>query len=65
MFKMLITAAATSVESPNLKDINSMPVETSGTKENLRKRAKKLVPFFDEILRGVAEILWVVPTERG
>jgi len=66
MFKMLITAAATSEESPNLKDINSMPVETSRDKRKFAEAGKKLVPFFDEnVLNDVAEILWVVPTEAG
>lgn len=66
MFKMLITAAAASEESPNLKDINSMPVETSRDKRKFAEAGKKLVPFFDEnVLNDVAEILWVVPTKAG
>lgn len=65
VFKLLITAAATSQDYPSLGDLNRLPIKTSRDKKAFAEVAQKLAPFDASILDDITEILWIVPTKNG
>lgn len=65
VFKLLITAAATSQDYPSIGDLNRLPINTARDKKAFAEAVQKLVPFDTAILNDVAEILWIVPTKNG
>lgn len=65
IFKLLITAAATNQDAPSIEDLNRLPIETPRDKRAFAETARELIPFDEQILDDITEILWVVPTQNG